>query len=302
MKRKIRFCSILPFLFFLLYLYTGCQGEKEEDGQIPGYVVADDLFTELSPESQEKLVSLSNDMKRGIEPGFENLSGIFPEMKYSKTLTGVKEHMGKYLVTWDGAVVCSPLHISLSVGNGQSPFGREREEDVSRSLMDGYLPVVTTNYKYDGLDYEETVFGYSEGFSTAKEQVAFIRIKVTNFTAEVKDTKLSVNINQIEGSNDFPYKGSLAIKNNGVVNKNGDVIFYADQGGGKLEGNILIYDFSLEGGKSGEFYFRFPHRPVSSDNMNILEEPSFDEAVAMLKDFWEGVIERGMEVYSPGLF
>ena len=297
MRLKITVTVIL--LFSVAILFTSCKERAAKNNELPGYLVPSDLRDTLPSDVLAKMINLNREMKEGKDPSFENVSPIFPKMKYPPTLVGVKEHMGKYLVTWDGMIICEPLHISFKVGTDTIPFGRVNEENTERSLMDGYLPVVTTKYKYDGILYEETVFGYSENQSTVNPEVAFVRMTISNPSTEKKDTKLSVGFSKITGRKDIPLEYRLALKGRSLLAPDGKVIFFSRQEGGKLENNTLTYNLSLNPKEEKKMYFLFPHLPVAAVNLRILSDPSFDKALEEVKVFWEGVIERGMQVNVP---
>ena len=301
MKSKVRFYTTLPVILFVAVagLFSSCKEQPVKSNKLPGYLMPADLCDTLPADVLRKVIALNREMKEGKDPSFENVSPIFPKMKYPPTLVGVKEHMGKYLVTWDGMIICEPLHIFFKVGTDTIPFGRVNEENTERSLMDGYLPVVTTKYKYDGILYEETVFGYSENQSTEKPQVAFIRMTINNPSSERKDTKLSVGFSKITGKKDIPLGYKLASKGNSLLAPDGKVIFFSRQDGGKLENNSLTYNLSLNPKEEKKVYFSFPHLPVSANNLKILSDPSFDKALDEVKVFWKGVVERGMQVNIP---
>ncbi|MBU2904102.1 hypothetical protein KO529_04840 [Arenibacter algicola] len=299
MKLHIKFTYVLPIILSL-FLSSSCKDKPARTFKLPGYIISEDFYKNIPLESQRKISAFSQKMDIGEEPSFENVSAIFPKMQYPPTLVGVKEHMGKYLVNWDGGIVCSPVYISFEVGNDSIPFGRVREKNVSRSLLDGYLPVVTTNYTLDGINYEQTVFGYSKELSTENLQISFVRMKIRNSTENKKDTKLSVYLRQVEEEiKDIPFKEKLTLKGNGIQNENRNIIFWAEQNGGAFQNDKLTYDLSLNRLEEKELYFRFPHLPVTQDNADILELTTFQEALKEVKVFWRNLVERGMQVNVP---
>lgn len=301
MKLRIKFSTATTVILLLTVagLFSGCKEQPVKSNKLPGYLVPADLHDTLPADVIGKVIALNREMREGKDPSFENVSGIFPKMKYPPALVGVKEHMGKYLVTWDGMIICEPLHVSFKVGTDTIPFGRVNEENTERSLMDGYLPAVTTKYKYDGILYEETAFGYSENQSTENPQVAFIRMTICNQSTEKKDTKLLVGFRKITGRKDIPLEYKLALKGGSLLSPDGKVIFLSRQEGGRLENNSLTYDLSLNPKEERKMYFSFPHLPVAADSLHILSGPSFEKALEEVKIFWEGVIERGMQVNVP---
>lgn len=301
MKTKTGTGPVIAAFFALtaVLLFTKCTEQPAKTSELPGYLLPSDLRDTLPVDVLAKVKVLDTEMKQGKDPSFENVSPIFPKMKYPPSLAGVKEHMGKYFITWDGAVLCPPLHVSFRVGKDTTAFGRVQEENVTRSLLDGYLPVVTTSYKYEGITYEETVYGYSKGQSTENPQVAFIRMKAGNPSGERKETKLMVCLREIKGTKDLPFEENLVMKGNGVLNKEGKIIFWSNQDGGMFDKNSLLFNLALEPGESRELFFSFPHLPVENENVALLKQPSFAEGMEEVRVFWKDVVDRGMQVNVP---
>ncbi len=304
MKAKSVFRMLRPLSGMLLLVggmlvLSSCSKGPAVQGEIPGYIAASGLYDSLQSGPREKIDFLAVEMQAGKEPSFENVSPIFPKMKHPPSLAGVKEHMGKYFITWDGAVLCPPLHVSFRVGKDTTAFGRVQEENINRSLLDGYLPVVTTSYTYEGITYEETVYGYSKEQSTENPQVAFIRMKVSNSSGELKETKLMACLREIKGTKDLPFEKRLVMKDGGVMDKNGKIIFWSHQDAVFLENNALLFNMELGPGENREYFFSFPHLPVAADNAAILREPSFTEGIEQVRAFWKDLLDRGTQVTVP---
>jgi hypothetical protein len=301
MESNVKSSIVFAFILVILATVHGCKNQSLNDAGIPGYLLPEDLKDTLPADVLGNVITLNREMNEGKDPSFENVSPVFPKMKYPQAYIGVKEHMGKYLVTWDGMILCEPLHVSFKAGADTVPFGRVNEENVSRSLMDGYLPVITTSYKYGGIEYEETAFAYSEEQSTEKPQVAYIRMAVKNPSSEKKATKLALSFREIKSNarKDVPLNYKLALRGGKLVRPDGKTIFMAQQKGGILENNTLIYDLSLQPGEEKKMYFTFPHIPVAAADVQILEGAPFDKALIEVKAFWEDVIGRGMQINVP---
>jgi hypothetical protein len=63
----------------------------------------------------------------------------------------------------------------LEVGDPPTPLGRE-DVPFTRRLQDGYLPVLTLTTKRDGVQYELTVFGWSEDFRVDRDLFAYAHL------------------------------------------------------------------------------------------------------------------------------
>lgn len=314
MKSNIHLHTVLSVILILAAVcaFAQCKKQTEKAENLPGFIISKTLYDSLSTETQEKITSLAQQINQGADPSFESVSGIFPKMKYAPALVGVKEHMGKFLVTWDGSLICEPNHVSFNVGEG-IPFGRvekgnvdyslpsasDKEENVNRSLLDGYLPAITTSYLYDGIVYKETVFAYSKDFSTENPQVAYIRMKVKNTSDKKKNAKLTVCFQEIKGHKDIACTGHLTFKDGGIWNDKGQIIFWGKYPGGQFDNDKLSYYLPLGPGEEKELHFSLPHLPVASNNKGILSKISFDEGLKQTRNYWTKVFAGGMQVNVP---
>jgi len=69
--------------------------------------------------------------------------------------------------------------------------------------------------------------------------------------------------------------------------------------GDVFENDKLSYELSLEPDEEKELHFRIPRRIIRSDNISLLSEPSFEEALEDLRIFWKEVVEYGMQIKVP---
>jgi hypothetical protein len=299
-------------LMTILFLVTSWQFKD----QIQDYIMPDDLFSTLDEKTRQKVIALDKEMKEGKDPSFHTISDIFPDyMKYPKTLVGVKEHLDRFLTSWDGAIVYPPMYISFEIND--TPFGRENEDSLSRTLMDNsYLPIVVTNYKYDGLLYEQTIFGYSKDFSTENPLVAFVKMRVRNPSAQKKDTRLSL---WFQGTGVRPATGpayglqwwnvcgyqvihcprKLSMENNHILDENGNTVLWSDLPGVSFKEDKLLYELSLNPGEERELNFIIPSRSLRSQDIDSLSTQSFEETLYQVRTFWNEILERGMRINVP---
>ena len=96
MKKKVKFNSVLPVILFLTVasVFISCKEQPAKSNELPGYLVPADLRDTLPADVIGKMITLNREMKEGKDPSFENVSAIFPKMKYPPALVGVKEYMG----------------------------------------------------------------------------------------------------------------------------------------------------------------------------------------------------------------
>lgn len=123
------------------------------------------------------------------DPTFESVSAYLPAMKRPREIVGVKDHPHDIGVAWDGSLQLTDNIVAPSfpqaffeVGPDAVRFGAGGP--YPRRLLEGYLPIVTTEYRHNGLEYEQTVFGYAEGMSPDNELFAYVRLSVTNHKDE----------------------------------------------------------------------------------------------------------------------
>lgn len=303
------------YIYLLLTIFLTFGISWKYGKEIQNYIIPTDLFNILNKVTQEKIISLSEDLYNRKDPSFESVSNIFPDyMKYPKTVVGVKEHPDRFLSSWDGAIVFPPMYISFEVND--TPFGAV-EETVSRSLWGDYLPIVVTNYEYNGLIYEQTIFGYSEDFLTENPLLAFVRMKVKNPSEQKKETKLSVWFRGI-GAPEAGFWWSnasrqiihcprkLSLKDNIIINENGDIAFWSDIQADTFEEDKLSFEFSLAPNEEKMLHFRIPNRSLRPEgtgrksDIHLLSEPSsFNEALEIVSNFWKEVQEHRMQVDVP---
>ena len=118
------------------------------------------------------------------DPTYEQVSRFYPAMKLPREALGVPEHptdivvdhLGRLMLNWD-----QPPVAWIEAGDPPFPFGDE-ETPIKRKLMDGCIPVLTLTTKRGGIEYEQTVFGWSEGFSPDAALHAYVRLRARGDT------------------------------------------------------------------------------------------------------------------------
>jgi len=303
LKTQIKMNKILSLILASIFTFGISIGQD-----IPNYIMPGDRFNDLNKETQEKIISLSKEMKKGGDPSFESVSSIFPDyMNYPKALVGIKEHRGRFLSSWDGAIISPPMYISFEVNN--MPFESPEVEKQNHSLWGEYLPVIVRNFEYDGLIYEQTLFAYSKGFSTENPLIAFVRMKVKNPSGKKKNSTLSIwfrgtgvrpstQIWATSGYRIIDCPRMLSCGGNKILDENGEIVFWSGSQG-TFGNDKISYELSLDLYEEKELYFYIPHRSVREDTVNSLSEQSFDETLEKVRIFWKEVTEGGMQVEVP---
>lgn len=219
----------------------------------------------FGPDAERALNSNTDVLGKEIlaqgEPSFEQVARYFPAMKRPRAIVGVKEHPDEIGVTWDGVLQMKHCDISFHLGDPPSPYGLEAPP--TRSLLAGYLPVVQTRWQFDGLLYEETVFGYSQDLSPDEPLFAYVRFSVKN----PRDAEQSIRI----------------------------AVYPPPQEGGP----IPSYTAKVPPHGEHDFYFKFPYETDLEHLTLPLEAADFYQALDETEKFWKNLLDHGMQVETP---
>ena len=118
------------------------------------------------------------------DPTFESVSRHYPPLKWSREVVGVKDHPFDVGVAADGS-----LEFSDNIANYKKPvaffeIGKYRfgsgEAACSKKLLNGYMPIVVSTDRHDGLEFEQTVFGYAKDFSADEPLFGYVRFRASN--------------------------------------------------------------------------------------------------------------------------
>lgn len=118
------------------------------------------------------------------DPTFESVSGHLPAIKWSREVVGVKDHLFDIGVAPDGSLQLSD---NIAAYNkpiaffqiGDYRFG-SRDVSCAKQLMNGWMPIVTTRDAHDGLQLEQTVFGWTKDFSPDELLIGYVQFRATN--------------------------------------------------------------------------------------------------------------------------
>ena len=124
------------------------------------------------------------ELRGKADPTFEGVAKYYPPMKLPREAVGVPEHpndigvdyLGRIQLSSNITVASSPT-VWLEVGDPPAALAAE-DAPVTRRLLNGYLPVVILTAKRQDLECEQTVLGWSEGFSPDAELFALVRLRI----------------------------------------------------------------------------------------------------------------------------
>jgi len=139
------------------------------------------------------------------DPTFDRVASFFPPFRFPREVVGVPEHPHDIGVDYLGRLQFADeigdygrvdteriRAVWLEIGDPPAIPASEAQP-LTRRLLDGYLPIVILTAERDGLTYEQTVFGWSEGFSPDRDLSAFVRLRVRATKGALpKDTQLVV--------------------------------------------------------------------------------------------------------------
>ena len=107
----------------------------------------------------------------GRDPNFESVASHFPMTQSPREALGVPEGRDEFVLLCNGKISVSnilthifPEHCAIIyfvIGNEKHPFGKDGVAPDAKSLAEGYLPIVTTPYEYNGLKFKQTLFAWS---------------------------------------------------------------------------------------------------------------------------------------------
>ncbi len=117
------------------------------------------------------------------DPTYESVAAYLPGMKKPREVVGVRYHPHDIGIAPDGTLQLSDDFDAagaptafFEVGNPTVRFG-SGPDGCAKSLLLGYLPIVVARFTYDGIEYKQTVFGYSEGLSPDEELWAYVELE-----------------------------------------------------------------------------------------------------------------------------
>ena len=132
------------------------------------------------------------------DPTFASVCRHYPALKWSREVVGVKDHPFDIGVAADGE-----LQFSADIANYKKPVAFFEIGDYrfgsgptacSKRLLNGYMPIVVAADRQDGLEFEQTVFGYTKDFSPDEPLYAYVRFQVTNPGDTARNMELRLRV------------------------------------------------------------------------------------------------------------
>ncbi len=167
--------------------------------------------TPLSPEARKASASERRILERSEldsfgeqelaarqDPSFDSVSRHYPALKWSREVVGVKDHRFDVGVAADGS-----LQFTNDIAHYQKPtaffeIGSYRfgsgTTPCSKQLLKGYLPIVITTDRQEGLQFEQTVFGHTKNFSPDEPLFAYVRFRAANTGGNLRKVRVRLRV------------------------------------------------------------------------------------------------------------
>jgi hypothetical protein len=117
------------------------------------------------------------------DPSFASVSRHFPPLKHPRESLGVKDGPDEFVVLPDGSLDFAGKTASFLIGAPPKRFG---EGSCAKRLYHDYLPIVVAASRQDGLQFEETTFGWSTNLSPDSRLFALVRLRISNTTSAAR--------------------------------------------------------------------------------------------------------------------
>jgi len=155
---------------------------------------------EKSPERADRDPLGTAILERLSDPDLETVASKLPPLRKPREIVGVKDHPYEIGVAYDGTIQL-PTDEDGWEQKGPtawfemgSPPVRLGTGGCKKLLADGYLPVVQTLWQHDGVEYVQTVFGWSESLSPDKDLAAYVWLLAVNRTDQDKMIHVSARL------------------------------------------------------------------------------------------------------------
>ena len=229
----------------------------------------------LTPERIKELQAADKDILGNLElakkddPSYEAVAGIMPGMKKPREVIGVRYHPHDIGVAPDGTLELSDDYDAkgaptsfFEVGTPAVRFG-SAPAGCFKSLLQGYLPIVTARFDHDGVEYRQTVFGYSEGLSPDKDLWAFVELEAKNPGAQPVQTAVRIRF-----APEMPVNAPKT------------------------------WDLKLATGSSQKIHLRIPFA-IKTQKYGEVAEAEYDAAIKSVFAFWVKELNAGLKLDVP---
>ncbi len=180
---------------FLISAPSGFTAGAFLPGAQAGGALSADRIKELQAADSDILGDM--ELSKKEDPSYESVAAHLPGMKKPREAVGVRFHPHEIGIAPDGTLQLSDdadgagaQTAFFEVGSPAVRFG-SGPAGCAKSLLEGYLPIAVSRFAHGGVEYKETVFGFSEGLSPDKELWVYVELEAKNTTAQAR--RASIN-------------------------------------------------------------------------------------------------------------
>ena len=251
-----------------------------------------------------------------VNPSIYNPAKEWSYTPKSSTVIGVPFTPKPVQVTFDGAIYTREAELCFFYGKDNKPI-----EAFQKTYYQGWIPIVEYRWSENGLNYNIEMFGFALDNEGPENSVQFVKISISNNSAEKINSSISVASRSSAKDHRFG-KSSFDEKFNYRFDKNkfirNDKVVYTFHGEPKLFSvkgkgyekpfnakelnikeqtavGICTYQKELASGEKVEYKFKFPRVPVSLEKQTTFLSKMMDAGYEVYKiaciSFWEGLIE-----------
>lgn len=204
------------------------------------------------------------------DPTYDQVASVYPPMRHVREAVGPKWHPDEVGVTETGGVelgvarrgdqslgIVGTVHVTEDL----AAFGSGAQRPA-KSLLEGHLPVVIARWADQGVEYEETIAGYSRGLSDREPLYAYVRLvarsaNATRLPVSFRVTPDDVGCQPISAVLDVPPGGAAA------------------------------------------WCFRVPCPLADGQQAKPVTEAEFGSVLEETRRFWEGYLAEGTQIRVP---
>ncbi len=238
--------------------------------------------------------------------GLDAVGSVFISKRGAKAM---KEDLGRML--WEGD------EIEYNLATGAAADFRERAQGVHQSLLDDYLPLVTTQWQTDSVDYQEQAYATmleapldERRLRGDEPSLLFLKLTASNSGPDSRPARAWLHI---EPAEKFELKDGLLL---GLANQAGSyarprlrAALEAEQGklelhalplGASYAGESVLWTVSVPARESRTLYLKIPFRTMeSAEQQATVRRARYSARLEETLDYWRKVTSGGMQLHVP---
>jgi hypothetical protein len=238
--------------------------------------------------------------------GLDAVGSAFVSKRGAKAM---KEDLGRMM--WEGD------EIEYNLATGAAADFRERAQGVRQSLLEDYLPLVTTEWQTDGIDYQEQAYATmleapldETRLRGDEPSLLFLKLTASNSGPESRPARAWFQIEPVEK---FELKDGLLL---GLANQAGPyaaprlrAALEAEQGklelhalplGASYAGESVLWAVPVPARESRTLYVKIPFRTMeSAKHQAAVRRTQYSARLEETLDYWRKVTSGAMRLDVP---